>query len=159
METSCDGRWKCESLTNAILGLPLNGSRNRPNLLVFNADLGDPIRLAYPRTRPISRGFAALALGLAEVAVLLSANGLTFGEGKLLGVTFALSAAVLFALGAVLNRHVLPIQRTLCVIRPSGREAVFCKQRCHAARNWETWRITSGLLHLNGRLSTGTVFN
>jgi hypothetical protein len=30
---------------------------------------------------------------------------------------------------------------------------------CHAARNWETWRITSRLLHLNGRLSTGTVFN
>jgi drug/metabolite transporter (DMT)-like permease len=61
-----------------------------------------------PGTRPTSRGFAALALGLAGVAVLLSANGLTFGEGKVLGIAFALSAAVLFALGSVLNRQALP---------------------------------------------------
>jgi drug/metabolite transporter (DMT)-like permease len=79
-------------------------------LLVFTMPIWATL-FAWPLlgTRPTSRGFAALALGLAGVAVLLSANGLTFGEGKLLGITFALSAAVLFALGAVLNRQALPI--------------------------------------------------
>ncbi len=60
-------------------------------------------------TRPMARGFAALALGLAGVTVLLGAGGAAFGGDKPLGIAFALGAAVLFALGAVLNRKALPV--------------------------------------------------
>ena len=79
-------------------------------LLVFTMPIWATL-FAWPilRSRPTPRGFVALALGLAGVAVLLSANGLAFEQGKLLGITFALSAAVLFALGAVLNRQAIPV--------------------------------------------------
>ncbi|AQH04439.1 multidrug DMT transporter permease (plasmid) [Burkholderia sp. KK1] len=67
--------------------------------------------LAWPiaKRKPSIAGFCALALGLAGVVVLLSAHGLSFDGGKLAGVAFALSAAVLFALGTVISRAPLPI--------------------------------------------------
>ncbi|HEV2674417.1 MAG TPA: DMT family transporter [Aliidongia sp.] len=59
--------------------------------------------------RPTARGFAALLLGLAGVMVLLGGQEFAIDAGKLYGVAFALGAAVLFALGAVLNRTPLPV--------------------------------------------------
>ena len=60
-------------------------------------------------TRPTVKGFAALVLGLAGIAVLFGGQGLSFGAGKVLGIGFALGAAVFFALGAVLNRRAIPM--------------------------------------------------
>ncbi|SAK47626.1 membrane protein [Caballeronia temeraria] len=67
--------------------------------------------LAWPiaKRRPSVAGFCALALGLAGVVVLLSAHGLSFDGGKLAGIAFALSAAVLFALGTVITHGPMPI--------------------------------------------------
>jgi drug/metabolite transporter (DMT)-like permease len=62
--------------------------------------------------RPTTSGFAALVLGLSGIYVLVGGNGLTFGKGQLLGITFALGSAVLFALGAVLNKRQLAISQT-----------------------------------------------
>jgi drug/metabolite transporter (DMT)-like permease len=59
--------------------------------------------------RPTKRGFCALFLGFAGVAVLLSAQGLTFDEHRLAGIGLTLGAAVLFAFGSVVNRGPLPI--------------------------------------------------
>ena len=67
--------------------------------------------LAWPiaKRKPSVAGFCALALGLAGVVVLLSAHGLSFDGGKLAGIAFALSAAVLFALGTVITHGPMPI--------------------------------------------------
>jgi drug/metabolite transporter (DMT)-like permease len=51
----------------------------------------------------------ALVLGVIGVAVLLGGNGFAFSAGKLVGVALALSCAILFALGNVLNRKPLPM--------------------------------------------------
>jgi drug/metabolite transporter (DMT)-like permease len=59
--------------------------------------------------QPGWRGLASLVLGFAGVSILLGGNGLAFGADKWIGVAFALSAAILFALGAVLNRGSLRI--------------------------------------------------
>ncbi len=59
--------------------------------------------------RPTLRGFLALALGLSGIGVLLGAGGGALGAEKLPGIGFALAAAVLFALGAVLNSRALPV--------------------------------------------------
>ena len=52
---------------------------------------------------------ASLVFGIAGIGVLLGGNVLAFGIEKLSGVAFALGAAILFALGAVLNRQNLAI--------------------------------------------------
>ena len=59
--------------------------------------------------RPTIRDVSALVLGVAGVALLLSGNGFAFGAAKLLGIALALSCAILFALGNVLNRKQLPM--------------------------------------------------
>ncbi|MBR0830829.1 DMT family transporter [Bradyrhizobium manausense] len=66
---------------------------------------------AWPvlHVRPTVRDIVALVLGVAGVALLLSGNGFAFGTGKLLGIALALSCAILFALGNVLNRKQLPM--------------------------------------------------
>jgi drug/metabolite transporter (DMT)-like permease len=66
---------------------------------------------AWPvlHARPTIRDILGLVLGVAGVALLLSGNGFAFGAGKLIGITLALSCAVLFALGNVLNRKPLPM--------------------------------------------------
>ena len=67
--------------------------------------------LAWPllHARPTVRDVAALLLGIAGVALLLGADGLAFSAGKLIGIAFALSCAILFALGNVLNRAAFPM--------------------------------------------------
>ena len=58
---------------------------------------------------PTLRDVAALVLGILGVALLLGADGFAFSEGKLIGIVLALSCAILFALGNVLNREALPM--------------------------------------------------
>jgi drug/metabolite transporter (DMT)-like permease len=48
-------------------------------------------------------------LDIAGVALMLGGNGFAFGVDKLFGIALALSCAILFALGNVLNRKQLPI--------------------------------------------------
>lgn len=60
-------------------------------------------------SRPTPRAVGALLLGMAGVSVLLSAQGFSWDADKLLGILFAVGAAVLFALGTVLNRTPLPL--------------------------------------------------
>lgn len=66
---------------------------------------------AWPalQMRPTVRDILALVLGVAGVALLLSGNGFAFGADKLIGIALALSCAILFALGNVLNRKQLPM--------------------------------------------------
>src|SRR3954447_6532753 len=62
---------------------------------------------AWPflHVRPSVRDVAALVLGILGVALLLGADGFAFTEGKWIGIALALSCAILFALGNVLNRE------------------------------------------------------
>ena len=86
-------------------------------LLVFTMPLWAML-LAWPvrGTRPTPRAILALTLGLAGVVVLLSRYGLAFTPEKTLGVLFALAAAILFALGTVLNGKPLPLPRIASVM-------------------------------------------
>lgn len=59
--------------------------------------------------RPTGRQICALGLGFSGIALLLGGQGFALGPERLPGVAFALAAAVLFALGTVLNRKPLPI--------------------------------------------------
>lgn len=59
--------------------------------------------------RPTARGFLALLLGLSGVGALLSGQGPSNGDHQTLGVVLALAAAILFALGTVLNGTPLPL--------------------------------------------------
>src|SRR5215468_265652 len=59
--------------------------------------------------RPTIRDVLALVLGVAGVALLLGADGFAFTAAKLTGIALALSCAILFALGNVLNREALPM--------------------------------------------------
>jgi drug/metabolite transporter (DMT)-like permease len=59
--------------------------------------------------KPTLRDIAALLLGIAGVALLLGADLSAFSAGKLTGIALALSCAILFALGNVLNRKILPM--------------------------------------------------
>jgi drug/metabolite transporter (DMT)-like permease len=58
-------------------------------------------------SRPTSRAFIALALGVSGVVLLLAGDGASFGVDKAPGIAFALAAAMLFALGAVTSREPL----------------------------------------------------
>ncbi|KQW20731.1 multidrug DMT transporter permease [Afipia sp. Root123D2] len=60
-------------------------------------------------TRPTLRDVAALALGVTGLAILFGGQGLSLGHDKLLGVLLALSSAILFALGNILNRKPIPV--------------------------------------------------
>lgn len=60
-------------------------------------------------TRPTLRDIAALVLGLTGLAILFGGQGLSLGHDKLLGVALALAAAILFALGNILNRKPIPV--------------------------------------------------
>lgn len=79
-------------------------------LLIYSMTLWATL-LAWPilGTRPTLRQVAALVLGFSGIAVLLGGQGFSVGPERLPGVGFALAAAVLFALGTVLNRKPLPI--------------------------------------------------
>ncbi|MGU3494120.1 DMT family transporter [Xanthobacteraceae bacterium A53D] len=75
-------------------------------LLVFTMPVWTTL-LAWPvlGMRPTLRGFAALGLGFAGIVILMGGHDLSLSGGKLPGVLSAVGAAVLFALGAVLNRR------------------------------------------------------
>ncbi len=60
-------------------------------------------------TRPTLRDVAALVLGVTGLAILFGGQGLSLGHDKLLGVLLALSSAILFALGNILNRKPIPV--------------------------------------------------
>ncbi|GGF82783.1 transporter [Azorhizobium oxalatiphilum] len=79
-------------------------------LLVFTMPIWATL-LAWPvqGTRPTLKGFAALALGLVGVTILVSGNDLSLSGGQLPGIACAVGAALLFALGAVLNRRPIPV--------------------------------------------------
>lgn len=73
--------------------------------------------LAWPilRRRPSIRDIASLVLGMAGVGLLLAGDGFGLDVGKLIGVALALAAAVLFALGSVVNDAPLPIPALVSV--------------------------------------------
>ncbi|HWL82053.1 MAG TPA: DMT family transporter [Roseomonas sp.] len=79
-------------------------------LLVYTMPIWATI-FAWPvlGTRPTGRGVVALLLGVAGISVLLGGQSFAAGSGQLPGVSFALAAAVLFALGTVLNGAPLPL--------------------------------------------------
>jgi drug/metabolite transporter (DMT)-like permease len=55
------------------------------------------------------RGVLALLLGLAGLILLLSGRANALGGGQIAGVVLALAAAILFALGTVVNGRPLPL--------------------------------------------------
>lgn len=66
-------------------------------------------------TRPMPRDLIALFLGLAGLVVLFGGQGFSFSHDKLVGIFLALTAAILFALGNVLNRSQIPLSPTALV--------------------------------------------
>jgi drug/metabolite transporter (DMT)-like permease len=79
-------------------------------LLVYTMPIWATL-LAWPirGDRPTARALAALALGMAGIAVLLSGAGLALGSGKLPGILLALGAAILFAFGTVTAQVAVPL--------------------------------------------------
>ncbi len=67
--------------------------------------------LAWPLAgvRPRLADIAALVLGVGGIAVLLGGNGFSFDGGRLIGIVLLFSAAILFAIGNILNRVPLPM--------------------------------------------------
>ena len=69
------------------------------------------ILLAWPLagTRPRFSDIAAILLGFGGLAILLGGNGLSVDGGRIVGIVLLLSAAILFAIGNILNRTPLPM--------------------------------------------------
>ena len=67
--------------------------------------------LAWPLAgiRPKLVDIAALVLGIGGIAVLLGGNGFSFDGGRIVGIVLLFSAAILFAIGNILNRAPLPM--------------------------------------------------
>ncbi|MGL4557136.1 MAG: DMT family transporter [Afipia sp.] len=59
--------------------------------------------------RPTLRNVLALCLGVVGVVILFGGEGFSFTPEKLAGASLALSAAILFALGNILNRAPIPV--------------------------------------------------
>lgn len=74
-------------------------------LLVFTMPIWTTV-FAWPLlgTRPTLRSIAALALGVVGIGIVLVEPGFALGGGKLPGVLFALSSAILFAFNTVASR-------------------------------------------------------
>jgi drug/metabolite transporter (DMT)-like permease len=60
-------------------------------------------------TRPRFSDVAAIILGFGGLAILLGGNGLSFDGGRIVGIVLLFSAAILFAIGNILNRTALPM--------------------------------------------------
>jgi drug/metabolite transporter (DMT)-like permease len=56
-----------------------------------------------------TRSVFALLLGFTGLLVLFGAQSIAFDSGKVIGISLSLSAAILFALGSILNRRALPL--------------------------------------------------
>jgi drug/metabolite transporter (DMT)-like permease len=67
--------------------------------------------LAWPLagTRPRFSDVAAIILGFGGLAILLGGSGLFFDGGRIVGIVLLFSAAILFAIGNILNRTALPM--------------------------------------------------
>ena len=67
--------------------------------------------LAWPLAgiRPKLVDIAALALGVGGIAVLLGGNGFSFDSGRIIGIALLFSAAILFAIGNILNLSLIHI--------------------------------------------------
>jgi drug/metabolite transporter (DMT)-like permease len=67
--------------------------------------------LAWPLagTRPRFSDIAAIVLGFGGLAVLFGSGGLSFDGGRIIGIVLLFSAAILFAIGNILNRTPLPM--------------------------------------------------
>lgn len=67
--------------------------------------------LAWPLAgiRPALTDAVALLLGIGGIAVLLAANGFAFDDGEIIGIALLFAAAILFAIGNILNRTPLPM--------------------------------------------------
>jgi len=67
--------------------------------------------LAWPLAgiRPKLVDIAALVLGIGGIVVLLGGSGFSFDSGRIIGIVLLFSAAILFAIGNVLNRAPLPM--------------------------------------------------
>ena len=59
--------------------------------------------------RPKLVDIAALVLGIGGIAVLLGGNGFSFDGERIIGIVLLFSAAILFAIGNILNRVPLPM--------------------------------------------------
>lgn len=59
--------------------------------------------------RPTFRDGLALCLGIVGIVILFGGDGFSFTPEKLAGAALALSAAILFALGNILNRTPIPV--------------------------------------------------
>jgi drug/metabolite transporter (DMT)-like permease len=79
-------------------------------LLVYSMPIWS-VLLSWPLLgmRPTLWTAAALMLGVAGMVVLLGGHGFDFGPDKTWGIVIGISAAILFALGGILNRKPLPI--------------------------------------------------
>ena len=67
--------------------------------------------LAWPLlgTRPTFRNLLALCLGIVGIVILFGGAGFSFTPEKIAGASLALAAAILFALGNILNRAPIPV--------------------------------------------------
>ncbi len=67
--------------------------------------------LAWPLAgmRPRFSDIAAIVLGFGGLAVLLGGNGFSFDGGRIIGIVLLFAAAILFAIGNILNRTALPM--------------------------------------------------
>jgi len=67
--------------------------------------------LAWPLAgiRPKLVDIAALVLGIGGIVVLLGGSGFSFDSGRIIGIVLLFSAAILFAIGNILNRAPLPM--------------------------------------------------
>jgi drug/metabolite transporter (DMT)-like permease len=67
--------------------------------------------LAWPLAgiRPTLVDVIALILGIGGIAVLLGANGFVLDGGEIVGIALLFAAAILFAIGNILNRTPLPM--------------------------------------------------
>lgn len=105
------GRILGEALTNvfawmgfstlALLWLPVGQNL----LLIYTMPIWAML-LAWPinGTKPTRRNVLSLTLGLAGVVLLFGGQGTVFRREELMGFALSLGAALLFALGTVLNR-------------------------------------------------------
>ncbi|MCB8881222.1 DMT family transporter [Acidisoma cellulosilytica] len=104
------------SLTNVLVWMGLSTVSMRwvsvaeGALLVYTMPIWASL-FAWPilGAKPNARGFLALVLGLAGVVVLLGGSGLSLSGDQAVGAALALTAAICFALGTVLNGKPLPL--------------------------------------------------
>lgn len=73
--------------------------------------------LAWPLAgiRPTLVDVIALILGVGGIAVLLGANGFALDGGEIVGIVLLFAAAILFAIGNILNRTPLPMPPLIVV--------------------------------------------